>query len=541
MQYGMQQDFGEKRMIDLTDPTTLLQIPTFSDFLSGSAPPNQVMVMFEDGSAWTRQEALDAALRTAGMLRGQGVGTGDRVGIMLANRKEFLEIWWGAALLGAVIVPLNNALRGRMLEHVIETAAPSLLFVEDDFRPRFDILNLAPAIKLASPDLVVAYRGVSLAGDEVVRLSNRETHALIFTSGTSGPSKASVASFAQIFSVSNWLVEAASFTSDDRFLIDLPMCHLAALSCMLSVLSVGGSIALRTAPAMSRYWEVAAETQATTAVMVGTMAEFLLNRPPSERDTAHQLCTLLSAPLPNRIKEFRERFGIKGFVTSYGSTEANIPLTLPMLADPPAGTCGKVRPGFEVRLVDEHDVPVPDGEIGEAIVRCSTPWVMSMGYFGDPTATAHAWRNGWFHTGDLLRRDKNGFHFYHDRSKDSLRRRGENISSFEVERDVMSHPSVAEAACVAVPYESSGGDDEVKVFIVPAAGVEFDFEVLHRYLSDRMPHFMVPRFYEIVDEFSKTPSARIRKFELRERGNSATTWDSEAAGLKVTRKGLTTQ
>jgi carnitine-CoA ligase len=202
------------------------------------------------------------------------------------------------------------------------------------------------------------------------------------------------------------------------------------------------------------------------------------------------------------------------------------------------GSVGRVRRGYEVRLVDDHDVEVPPGEPGELIVRTARPWCLSSGYIDDPGETARAWRNGWFHTGDVLRADGDGNYFFHDRRKDTLRRRGENISSFEVERDVASHAAVAEAACVGVPSDG-GVDDDVKVWIVPVEGAEVDLVALVEYLVERMPQFMVPRYYELTESLPKTPTLRVQKHILRQLGNSAATWDRDAAGLRVSRTGLT--
>jgi crotonobetaine/carnitine-CoA ligase len=201
------------------------------------------------------------------------------------------------------------------------------------------------------------------------------------------------------------------------------------------------------------------------------------------------------------------------------------------------GYCGRPQPGYECRIVDENDIERPVGEPGELIVRHEDPWVISPAYVDNPAATASAWRNGWFHTGDLMRRDEEGRFFYVDRVKDSLRRRGENISSAEVEYEVKAFPGITEAACVAYRMPNAT-DDEVKVWIVPGKGQSIDCEALLRFCVERMPYFMVPRFFEVIEELPKTHNQKILKFDLRERGNSAQTWDREAHGFLVTRTGL---
>jgi crotonobetaine/carnitine-CoA ligase len=293
---------------------------------------------------------------------------------------------------------------------------------------------------------------------------------------------------------------------------------------------------------LGSYWETARELGVTTVVLVSSMIMFLQSQPPRESDTDHRLHRILSIPMPHDPESFMKRFGVGVMVTGYGSTE--VPAPIVARSDRPivAGSCGRLRDGFEVRLVDAHDVEVPDGEVGEAVVRTELPWMMSQGYQNNDAATVAAWRNGWFHTGDLLRRDGEGNYFFVDRATDSLRRRGENISTFEVEAQVAAFPGVAEVACVAArcgEHSHHGPtDDEVKVWVVPSPGAVVDPAGLVRFCAQRMPHFMVPRYVEHADELPKTPSAKVRKYLLRERGNTESTWDREQHGLHMTRDGL---
>jgi crotonobetaine/carnitine-CoA ligase len=197
-------------------------------------------------------------------------------------------------------------------------------------------------------------------------------------------------------------------------------------------------------------------------------------------------------------------------------------------------SCGRVRPGYQVRIVDEHDEEVPPGTVGELIVRADEPWVMNVGYLNMPEATADAWRHGWFHTGDALMCDDDGDFYFVDRLKDAIRRRGENISSAEVEIEVSAFPAVAECAAVAVPSEWS--EDEVKVFVIAKPDTNLDPVELIEFLRPRMAHYMIPRFVEIVDELPRTNTFKVMKHELRDRGNSDATWDREAAGIVVKRE-----
>jgi crotonobetaine/carnitine-CoA ligase len=241
--------------------------------------------------------------------------------------------------------------------------------------------------------------------------------------------------------------------------------------------------------------------------------------------------------LPRDVTEFQERFNIPHLHAAFGSTEMSAPIVGSPGDRLESGYCGRARPGFEVRLVDEHDIEVPVGEVGEVAVRPDQPWMVNAGYVDDPAATAQAWRQGWLHSGDAMRRDAEGRYYFVDRIKDAVRRRGENVSSYEVEAVVALYPGVAATACVA--YRGPDDvDDEVKVWLTCEPAAELDYGKLLEFCAERMPYFMVPRFFEVADEFPMTPSGRVRKHLLRDQGNSEQTWDREEHGLTVTRRGL---
>ena len=260
---------------------------------------------------------------------------------------------------------------------------------------------------------------------------------------------------------------------------------------------------------------------------------FICAAPPSPDDKAHRLRRIYAAPLAfDLADEFRARFGEMAFMDGFGQTEISNVFMTPQGAKRPEGASGVlVDQFFEVMLADpETDLPVPEGEIGELLVRHKVPGIISAGYLGMPEKTVETWRNLWFHTGDAMRRDAEGWYYFVDRVKDALRRRGENISSFEVESVVRSHPAVEECAVVGVKADERAGEDEVMVFVIPAGGATCDCPDLVRWCQDRMPGHMVPRYIEIVDDLPKTPSEKIKKKDLRERGVTATTWDRMAQG-----------
>jgi crotonobetaine/carnitine-CoA ligase len=242
----------------------------------------------------------------------------------------------------------------------------------------------------------------------------------------------------------------------------------------------------------------------------------------------------IMVPLAEDAADFTARFGVDIY-TVFNMTEISCPILSEKNPDVPK-TCGRVRGGFEARVVDEYDMEVPHGTVGERIVRADEPWTMNHGYNGNPEATARAWRNGWFHTGDAFRRDDAGNFFFVDRIKDAIRRRGENISSFEVEAEIVSHPMVRETAVVGVPSEF--GEDEVMAIVAAVPGADLDPLEIISFLSPRLPHFMVPRYIRFMTELPKTPTQKIEKHVLRSEGITKDTWDREQAGIRLKREKL---
>jgi crotonobetaine/carnitine-CoA ligase len=293
----------------------------------------------------------------------------------------------------------------------------------------------------------------------------------------------------------------------------------------------GGSCVLPECFSTDTFWPLVRDTEVTAVFLLGVMATFLLKAPAGPQDRNHNVRKCFIVPLNDGAQEFHERFGADVY-TIFNMTE----ISSPIVSEPNPtvrGTCGKVRQGVEVRLVDEHDCEVAVGEVGEMLVRTDRPWAMNSGYYKNAEATARAWRNGWFHTGDAFRMDEHGNFFFVDRIKDAIRRRGENISSFEVEAEIIRFPAVREAAAIAVPSEL--GEDEVMAIVAPASEQDIDPAALIEFLRDRLAYFMIPRYVRILPELPKTPSAKVRKTDLRKQGITADTWDREKAGIVVRR------
>lgn len=508
--------------------------------------PDHTYVVFESGGEWSYGDLRRRVITAAAGLSRLGVRRGDHVMVWLPTGPEALLAFYAINYLGAVFVPLNTAYRGAILAHVVGNSGARLAIVHPDLVARLgeigggglEHLVLTTALPAAEIGVAVS-RFDDLAGDEAdleplaTPIQPWDIQSIIYTSGTTGPSKGVLSSYLHMFSNAgpeSWPM----VTAEDRYLVASPIFHIGGMGAAFVMLARGGSIALMETYTTEGFWPFTRRTRATTVFLLGVMATFLLKQPPSAADRDHNVRQAFVVPLSEDIEAFRQRFGIDIY-TIFNMTEIASPI---VSARNPTkrGTCGRVRPGVEVRLVDTHDCEVPVGAVGEMIVRTDRPFAMNSGYNRAPEATAAAWRNGWFHTGDAFRCDADGDYFFVDRVKDSIRRRGENISSFEVEVEVCAHPDIREAAAIAVPSEVS--EDDVMIVVAPVTGREIDPAGLITFLAGRMPHFMVPRYVRVLDVLPKTPSAKVQKAELRAQGVTADTWDRERAGIRIRRETL---
>ncbi len=381
------------------------------------------------------------------------------------------------------------------------------------------------------PDLPFAVRRGSefFAGatpaDDLPGPLHHDIAALIYTSGTTGPSKGVLVPWAELNEFAS-MPPDGMIEADEAFYTVYPAFHVSGKAMLYMTARYGGHLAIRETFSLSEFWSDIRRFGIRAAGLVGPMAALLMLNPPQPDDADNPLEKVFMGPLIPQVEEFKERFGVV-VGSGFGMTEVGVPLGTNGFELANATSCGRVRGGYHVRIVDEHDEPVPVGSVGELVVRSSEPWSLSPGYYGMPERTAEAWRNGWFHTGDGFRCDEDGNHYFVDRMKDAIRRRGENISSFEVEALVGQHPDVQECAAVAVPSEL--GEDEIKVLVVARGDAALDPAELCAFLEPRMPKFMLPRYVELVAALPKTDATfRTRKVELRAAGITAATWDREA-------------
>ena len=508
--------------------------------------PERRCALFEDGTTWTYRECLAAVRSAAAGLQALGVSKGDRVLAWLPTGKPMVLTWFAANYLGAVFVPLNTAYRGDVLAHVVNASGARVMVAHHALVERLDGLALPCLARVVAvggrpqtsrEDLEILAES-ALAGD-VARLDDStEVHhwdiqSIIYTSGTTGPSKGVLSPYLQLYQTA---MACYGYMRDgEAILVNLPMFHVGGTSPTYAALVRAGSIYLVDGFSTTRFWDQVREGNCvTTSGLIGVMSAFLAKAEPRPDDADHPLRCLTLFPVNEDTVRMARRFGFD-YLTGFNMTEVSTPLVTDVNTTV-FGSCGRPRSGIEVRLVDEHDVEVPRGEVGEMLVRSDTPWSMNAGYNGQPEATAAAWRNGWFHTGDLFRQDADGNFYFVDRRKDTIRRRGENISSFEVENAVRQYPDVDEV--VAVGVQSEIAEQEVLVAVTSRPGRQVDPRALTEFLIPRLPYFMVPRYVRVVADLPKTETNKVRKVVFRDAGVTPDTWDRERAGIHLHRDRL---
>ncbi len=495
------------------------------------------------GTSWSYRQAVEIAARSAGRLQAAGLRPGDRVAMLCANRAEFLEIFFGCAWFGAIVVPINTASKGPQLQHVLANSGATLLIIERDLIESLDHLDFA-ALAVERIWLIGGAEAAAIhhlvaeplpAPGEAMPpapLLPGDTMAILYTSGTTGPSKGVCCPHAQYFW---WGVNTCALLgirAGDVLSTPLPLFHTNALNTFYQALLSGSTIVVESRFSASRFWPSLAASGATVTYLLGAMVPILLSRPPLAEERAHTVRIALAPGVPFHLHAaFAERTGVR-LLDGYGSTETNFVLgtTVERQRD---GFMGPVHRGFAARIVDADDADVPDGEAGELVLRADEPFAFATGYWAMAQKTVEAWRNLWFHTGDRVVRDADGYFKFVDRMKDAIRRRGENISSFEVEQVLLSHPEIATAAVFPVPSEMA--EDEVMASVVRAPGSGLTAIDLVEFCQPRLPYFAIPRYVEFVTQLPATENGKIQKFKLRERGVTGAAWDRESAGYRLKR------
>lgn len=484
----------------------------------------------EESDTYGEFEAKVAAW--ASRLAGLGVKAGDTVVVLLTGRPEMIAIWMALARLGAIEVPLNPAYQGNLLAHMVANAGARIAITAED--QVGSVLAIEPSlpeletiVSLDGPSRAAGRLAVTAVGelDPSAAVATRttmpwEVSCVMYTSGTTGPSKGVVVPWAQVYMTSTGAVPLDDLTDADHWYIPYPLFHMAGKMCVASAALKGSRAVLRARFSLSRFWADIDEYRCTSALLIGTVPQLVNSRERGPDDADHCLRNAEMAPMPADPAEFAERFGVR-VCTIFNMTEISCPV-MTRFDEFPSTSVGRLRDGYEIRIVDEHDIEVPTGTVGEITVRSRWPWVQNLGYWRMPQKSIDAWINGWFHTGDAGYVDADGFYYFVDRFRDAIRSRGENISSMELEAEIGEFPGVDEVAVIGVAAEM--GEEDVVAFVVPE-GPDLDPAALHEFCRGRMPAFMVPRYVAVVDSLPKTPTEKVRKPILRESWDPAAAWN----------------
>jgi carnitine-CoA ligase len=530
-----------------------LQQRTIGHLLADKAKRNgtKTWLLWQDAS-YSYADLHELTNRYANGFSSLGIAKGQHVAVMLPNGPHFLFVVWGLGKIGAVAVPLNTAAKGELLRYFIDQSKSSWIVVGEEWADRIDeaVAGLEavegfvyvgdprglsakdkPAIDLRSFEML------SSTTPPVDAVRYNDPHLIMYTSGTTGPSKGVVSPHAQAHAVGRHLVQHFGYGADDVLFTCLPLFHGNALwyTCY-PALWADATLAVASRFSASQFWDDIRRTGATQFNALGAMVNLLLKQPPSEQDRQHRVRQSMALPLSREVfNEFSQRFNLK--VTSVYAMTETFPVTIFTPCDPveKGSSAGKARGLAEIIIVDDEDQPLPAGKVGEICVRPREPWIMMLGYYNMPEATLRESRNFWFHTGDRGYIDADGYLFFVDRTKEAIRRRGENISAYEVELLVSKHPGVLEVA--AIPLTSELGEDDVMIYVVKKPGAEILEKELIGFCSQAMAYFMVPRFIRFVDVLPKTASEKVEKYKLRMMAEAEREllWDREREGVTISR------
>ncbi|WP_042356157.1 AMP-binding protein [Bacillus rubiinfantis] len=491
-----------------------------------------------------------------------GIRKGTHVAILMPTSRDFLYLWFALAKIGAVEIPINTIYKGDTLQYLINDCDAPYLILNEEFYDEFT--NISSGLKNIKTVILhgqnecnalenwetYQWEALTVYHEEILIHLHRELEndpikhydpaCIIYTSGTTGPSKGVLITNHHLYFMGLFQADIMQYTTDDISLNFLPFYHVAAkfitLGCMIS----GAKMVLKKNFSVTGFWDEIQEHQITLFPAVGGILTMLYNQPVNEKEANNSVRAVYAIPAPKEnYIEIQQRFGLK-LVEAYGSTEWNAVTATEMEEDCP-GSCGKPLTEFvDILIVDEHDHPCKPGQAGELLVRPKLPHIVMLGYYNKPEKTVEAWQNLWFHTGDRFYQDDKGYLYFLDRMKDAIRRKGENISSFEMESMLNKHPEIAESAVIAIP--SPIGEDDIKACIVLKQESSLTYLDIVEYCYQNMGHFMVPRYIEFYNELPRTPTGKLLKMPLQEearKSSSSKTWDCEKDGkIRVTSKGI---
>ena len=512
---------------------------------------NKDFLQFSYNNSLTYSEVNTLANRIANSLNKLGVNKGEKVSVYMPNSLELCLSWFGILKNGSVMVPINTAYVMDFLQYIIESSDSKIIIIAEEYMDRLkNIEDRIPLIEnvivwpreeKSSLDLmnykgkakIYSWKEFVESGDKnepEVEITHLDHARLMYTSGTTGRSKGVVRPCAADYSSAMNYSLVMDITPDDVVFTCLPLFHSNAMVMgVYPAMIQGAKVVVEEKYSASNFWKWMKDFKITKFNLVGVMSYFMWNAPVVPEENEHNVKLVLGSPAPHDIiVEFMERFGIK-FMEGYGLTEVG-QCTFMRPGEPfRIGSCGKESPGYEIKIVNpDTDEELPPDTPGELVLRPRIPNICLHYYHKMPEKTVSDFRNFWFHTGDLCRKDDDGYIFFMDRVKDYIRRRGENISSFEVENMVSSHPGINEAAAIAVKVDEEGrySEDEVMIVVVKEKDENLDPKEIIEFLKPIMPKFMIPRFIKFRDSLPKTPTNRVQKAKLREEGVTDDTWDS---------------
>src|SRR6478735_4751421 len=493
-----------------------------------------------DGAPYvTAAETQERIERWQSVLHGIGLREGDRVALMLPNQFDLLGCFLAATMSSMVVVPINPEFRGDMLRHVLSDSGVRALVTETAMLPQVMAdwqlpelqtivlrdADATPTGQVGAAKVVASSAYVDYSVGPVTAPRPTDLAAVMYTSGTTGASKGALLPH-EYFVFYAWSYAfAMGHGPADVLFTPLPMFHVNALVVtILPALIAGARIVVHRRFSASQFWDQIADSGATHFAGMGTVGNILMRRPEHEYRADHQLRHCHLVPAPDRLVEFEQRFGVPVYYATYGQTEGQVIFISRDDSHRP-GLLGQLHPYHELAIVDADGREVPDGTPGELVVRPTLPNIMFRGYLGRPEATLEAFRDLWYHTGDLVMRDATRDFWFLGRIKDAIRRRGENISAAEVEQIALQHPMAGEAAAVGVASEV--GEEDVLLVVTPRVGEHLDPADLHAFCVERMPKYMVPRYIDVRDELPKNASHKVLKNELRETGVRRGIFDAE--------------
>jgi crotonobetaine/carnitine-CoA ligase len=501
------------------------------------AQPEKTFIRTVDGSA-VSYAAMEGKVQTwIETLSRAGVGASSNVLVMLPNSVDSIAVWMATARLSAVEVPVNSGYLGNMLCHVVNDCGARCLVVHARYLDRFEeikaeipdvetivVVGGVPENSHSSFDLRVPLSTCELPVHAPQLLAPHDLACIVYTSGTTGPSKGVAMTWRQLIETARWCIPGEDITPEDVWYCPWPFYHVSGKLSLVGAAMADATFVLRETFSTSQFWDDVKRFGCTTTMLVGATILFLEGQPPGPQDKEHSLRNVYVCPLPSNPKGFMERFGVR-LCTAFNMTETSCPIVTGWQLGP-GDSCGRPRPGVQCRVVDDNDEEVQVGTVGELVIRTERPWELMSGYWNRPAATVEVWRNQWLHTGDAFKRDADGNYYFVDRLKYAIRRRGENVSSTELEMEINAHPDIAESAALGVPSE--WGEEDIKIFVVTKSGEDIDPRKLMEFLSARVPRFMLPRYIVSVPEIPKTHTFRAKKEELRSMKTDDRTWDLNA-------------